>query len=100
MREEHAQHRAGMGRPHGNDAVHALVTARLEHHRAAQVIVVLARIPPLREHGLARERRVAARDDPHRLARRVHVDVGEDDRAGHGIPISRNVGARLSLRRA
>jgi hypothetical protein len=50
------------------------VTARLEHKRPAQVVVKLARLPPLLEDRGAPQLGIAAGHDPDRLARGMHVD--------------------------
>ena len=54
------------------------MAARLQHHRAAQVVVVLARLATLVEDRRAGEVGIAARDDAHRLAGHVHVGVAQD----------------------
>ena len=50
------------------------MTARLEHKRPAQVVVKLARLPPLLEDRGAQQLRIAAGHDPDRLARGMHVN--------------------------
>ena len=58
---------------HRDDAVHSGVPARLEHQSAAEVVVLLARFPPLVEDRGSGQLGVAAGHDADRLAGGVHV---------------------------
>ena len=82
MREQHRElcvRAGGCGR---NNAVHAGMAARLEHHRAAQMIVMLSRIPPLLQDRGTLQFGITLFDDADWLTRSVQVDDLKDD----GVP--------------
>ena len=65
-------------------AVHVEVPARLEHQRAAQVVLVLPRPGAPLEHGGAPRSGPALGDQAERLPRRVGVNCPQDERFGSG----------------
>jgi hypothetical protein len=82
--EQHRQIGTGMARFGRDDAIHARMPAGLQHQGAAQMIEPGQGVPPLLQNGGAHKGGIAALDDPHRLARRVHID-SPHDRIGHSI---------------
>ena len=86
MEEQHAEVRAGRhGRGEGA-TVHVGVAARLVHQGTAQVVEVVAHVPPAVEDGRAGQLGQPAGDDPQRLARGVRVERRQDDLAPAHVP--------------
>src|SRR3546814_5139272 len=73
MDEERRQLCSGVGRPHRYDPILPGLPSRLQHENATNVVMEPHRLPALLQYRGARQLRIAAGDDPHRLAGRMHV---------------------------
>ena len=67
----------GAGRRIEDGARHHVVTARLEHQRPADPVVMGEEVEPPLAHGRAFELRTALLHEPHRIAASVAVEAGE-----------------------
>ena len=83
LQEQHAQISVGQIGLDQQGPVHVGMTTRLGHQQAAKMVEPSLGEAALVEERGALERRIAARDDPHRLATGVHLDRGDPVPALH-----------------
>ena len=78
VHEQHSEIGLGMVGLDQQGAVHAVMSARLQHQPAPQMIKALFRLAPLVEQCPAGESRPAVDDDARGLATRMHLDGRQD----------------------
>ncbi|MNE38823.1 hypothetical protein D3C80_1327370 [compost metagenome] len=92
MGEQHGRVTGRVARLNQDRPVHVGVAARLQHHRAAQVVEPFAHGAAFLKDRRAFDAQSGCVEDADRLARRMHVDDGEAIR-----PVSQLVHADHSL---